>query len=159
MEIDWDRVLPARFRVLPVSVEPVEYAQRIGAVLKRHYSHGRIKMLAMAWRIATPAQPKCSPNPSLRHTTNVFIGCSARQGIFLRKQLAELTLLRNNPSADGIRLTNPTAGTISTESNPTRSLPDESIPDGSTKSNRSEEAAAAQEAASAVFSVLFPARH
>ncbi len=61
VEIDWDRVLPARFRVLPVSVEPVEYAQRIGAVLKRHYSHGRIKMLAMARRIATPAQREVLP--------------------------------------------------------------------------------------------------
>lgn len=54
--VDWEEVLPAWFRVLSATTGPDEYAQRITAVLKCHYEHGRVKMLAVARRIATPAQ-------------------------------------------------------------------------------------------------------
>ncbi len=54
--VDWENVLPAWFRVLSATTGPSEYAQRITTVLKRHYEHGRIKMFAIARKIATPAQ-------------------------------------------------------------------------------------------------------
>ena len=38
-----------------------EYAQRITTVLKRHYKHGSTKMLAVARKIATPAQRQALP--------------------------------------------------------------------------------------------------
>jgi len=40
-EIDWEKVLPVWFRVLSATADPGEYAQRIDAVLKQHYDHGR----------------------------------------------------------------------------------------------------------------------
>jgi hypothetical protein len=56
MGFDWEKVLPAWFRVLSTAVEPAEYARRVDAVLDRHYAHGRAEMLAVARRTATPAQ-------------------------------------------------------------------------------------------------------
>jgi len=53
---DWENVLPAWFRVLSATAGPSEYAQGINTLLKRHYEYGRIKMLAAARKIATPAQ-------------------------------------------------------------------------------------------------------
>jgi hypothetical protein len=61
VEVDWEKVLPAWFRVLSATVSPAEYAQRIDAVLNHHYRHGRAKMLAVARRIATPAQRQTLP--------------------------------------------------------------------------------------------------
>jgi hypothetical protein len=49
-------VLPAWFKVLSLTAQPQEYAQRITAMLTRHYHYGRDKMLPVARRIATPAQ-------------------------------------------------------------------------------------------------------
>jgi len=54
--IDWQKVLPAWFRVLSATADPAEYAQRVDAILKRHYEYGRSEMLAVARRVATPAQ-------------------------------------------------------------------------------------------------------
>jgi len=54
--VDWARVLPAWFRVLSATVGPAECAQRIATTLRCHYEQGRIKMLAVARRIATPTQ-------------------------------------------------------------------------------------------------------
>ena len=54
--IDWEKVLPVWFRVLSATADPGEYVQRIDAVLKQHYVHGRTKMLTVAKRVATPAQ-------------------------------------------------------------------------------------------------------
>jgi hypothetical protein len=54
--VDWENVLPAWFKVLSATAGPSEYAQRINTLLKRHYEYGRIKMLAVARKIATPAQ-------------------------------------------------------------------------------------------------------
>ena len=54
--VDWEKVLPAWFRVLSATAEPDEYAQRITEILNCHYAHGRVKMLAKARKIATPAQ-------------------------------------------------------------------------------------------------------
>jgi hypothetical protein len=54
-------VLPAWFRVLSATTGPSDYAQRITTVLKRHYKHGRIKMLAVAHKIATLAQRRAPP--------------------------------------------------------------------------------------------------
>jgi hypothetical protein len=56
--IDWEKVLPVWFRVLSATADPGEYAQRIDAVLKQHYDHGRTKMLTVAMRVATPAQSR-----------------------------------------------------------------------------------------------------
>ncbi len=59
--VDWENVLPAWFKVLSATAGPAEYAQGITTLLKRHYKHGRIKMLAVARRIATPAQGRALP--------------------------------------------------------------------------------------------------
>jgi hypothetical protein len=59
--VDWENVLPAWFRVLSATAGPSEYAQRITTLLKRHYGHGRIKMLAVARKTATPAQRQALP--------------------------------------------------------------------------------------------------
>ena len=59
--VDWENVLPAWFKVLSATAGPSEYAQGITTVLKRHYKHGRIKMLAVARKIATPAQRQALP--------------------------------------------------------------------------------------------------
>lgn len=54
--VDWEKVLPAWFRVLSATAQPDEYARRVTTVLKCHYEQGRVKMLAAARRVATPAQ-------------------------------------------------------------------------------------------------------
>jgi hypothetical protein len=54
--VDWPKVLPAWFKVLSVTAEPEEYAERITALISRHYSYGRDKMLAIARRTATADQ-------------------------------------------------------------------------------------------------------
>jgi hypothetical protein len=59
--VDWENVLPAWFKVLSATAGPSEYAQGITTVLKRHYKHGRIKMFAVARKIATPAQRQALP--------------------------------------------------------------------------------------------------
>jgi hypothetical protein len=59
--VDWETVLPAWFKVLSATTGPSEYAQRITTLLKRHYEYGRVKMLVVARRIATPAQRQALP--------------------------------------------------------------------------------------------------
>jgi hypothetical protein len=54
----WDKVLPPWFKVLSATATPVEYAERITALLKNHYNYGRDKMLAIARKTATPDQRK-----------------------------------------------------------------------------------------------------
>ena len=61
--VDWESVLPAWFKVLSATVGPAEYAQRIATTLKCHNEHGRVKMLAVARRIATPTQRQALPKP------------------------------------------------------------------------------------------------
>ena len=61
MGFDWEKVLPAWFRVLSATVEPAEYARLIDAVLNRHYALGHTRMLAVARNTATPAQRKALP--------------------------------------------------------------------------------------------------
>jgi len=56
--VDWARVLPAWFKVLSVTAGPEDFAHRVTALLSRHYSYGRDKMLAVARRTATPPQRK-----------------------------------------------------------------------------------------------------
>lgn len=56
--VDWERVLPPWFRVLSATAAPGEYAERIAALLERHYNYGRDKMLAVARKTATPEQRK-----------------------------------------------------------------------------------------------------
>jgi hypothetical protein len=56
--VDWAKVLPIWFVVLSATAEPLEYAERITALLSRHYSYGRDKMLAVARRTATTDQRK-----------------------------------------------------------------------------------------------------
>jgi len=59
--VDWEKVLPAWFRVLSATAGPSEYAQRITTLPKRHHQYGWIKMLAAARKIATPAQRQALP--------------------------------------------------------------------------------------------------
>jgi hypothetical protein len=59
--VDWENVLQAWFRVLSATTGPSEYAERITTVLKRHYKHGSTNMLAVARKIATPAQRQALP--------------------------------------------------------------------------------------------------
>ncbi len=54
--VDWAKVLPVWFKALSATAEPLEYAERITALLSCHYSHGRDKMLAIARRTATARQ-------------------------------------------------------------------------------------------------------
>ena len=54
--IDWEKVLPAWFRILSATADPGEYAKRVDAILKKHYEYGRGKIMSVARRIATPAQ-------------------------------------------------------------------------------------------------------
>jgi hypothetical protein len=56
--VDWARVLPVWFKVLSLTAEPQEYAQRITGLLAHHYNYGRDKMLTVARRLATPPQRK-----------------------------------------------------------------------------------------------------
>ncbi len=56
--IDWNKVLPSWFRVLSATAEPAEYAEKITALLDRHYSGGDAKTLAIARRTATLEQRK-----------------------------------------------------------------------------------------------------
>lgn len=73
--VDWEGILPHWFRVLAATAAPEEYAQRITALIGRHYHYGRDKMLAVARRIATPMQRAAlagaaSPRPlAVRHGT------------------------------------------------------------------------------------------
>jgi hypothetical protein len=60
--VDWENVLRAWFKVLSATAGPSEYAQGITTVLKRHYKHGRLKMFAVARKIATPAQRRALPD-------------------------------------------------------------------------------------------------
>ena len=54
--VDWSKVLPPWFRVLAATVAPADYAEKITALLERHYAYGRDKMLVVARKAATPAQ-------------------------------------------------------------------------------------------------------
>ncbi|MHB8874023.1 MAG: hypothetical protein ACYC8T_10090 [Myxococcaceae bacterium] len=54
--VHWEKVLPPWFKVLSATAEPEEYAQRIVGLLKQHDDYGSAKMLAIARRVATPAQ-------------------------------------------------------------------------------------------------------
>ncbi len=60
--IDWEKVLPAWFRVLSATAEPAEYAQRIAAVLEHHCRYKCVKLLAVAKRMATPVQRLALPD-------------------------------------------------------------------------------------------------
>jgi len=59
--VDWEELLPAWFRVLSATAGPSEYEERITTLLNRHHQYGRIKMLAAARKIATPAQRQALP--------------------------------------------------------------------------------------------------
>ncbi len=54
--VNWEKVLPPWFKVLSATASPDEYASRIVALLKHHYDYGSAKMLALAQKVATPAQ-------------------------------------------------------------------------------------------------------
>ncbi len=56
--VNWDKVLPAWFKVLSATAEPEEYARGTLDRIIRHYSYGSDKMLPRARRIATPEQRK-----------------------------------------------------------------------------------------------------
>jgi len=56
--VDWERVLPAWFKVLSATTEPEEFVTRATSLLWPHYRHGRDKMLVIARRTGTPKQRK-----------------------------------------------------------------------------------------------------
>jgi hypothetical protein len=56
--VDWARVLPVWFKVLSVTAEPEEYAERITTLLSAHYRYGRKEMLVIARGTATADQRK-----------------------------------------------------------------------------------------------------
>jgi hypothetical protein len=56
--VEWPKVLPVWFKLLSATAGPEEYAERVTALLTRHYSYGRDKMLLIARRTATVAQRK-----------------------------------------------------------------------------------------------------
>ena len=59
--IDWEKVLPAWLRVLSATTDPGEYAQRVDAILKKQYANDRSQLVAVARRLATPAQRSALP--------------------------------------------------------------------------------------------------
>ena len=56
--VDWAKVLPVWFKVLSATAKPVDYAERITALLACHYDYSRDRMLAIARRTATTDQRK-----------------------------------------------------------------------------------------------------
>ncbi len=70
--VDWGKVLPAYFEVLSATAQPKEYAERISALLSRHYSYGRDKMLAIARRTASPDQRKALAEVKGRNVLEVL---------------------------------------------------------------------------------------
>ena len=66
--VHWEKVLPPWFKVLSATAQPAEYAQRIVGLLKHHYHYGSAKMLAVARKVATPAQRQALPKPDAAAT-------------------------------------------------------------------------------------------
>ena len=56
--VGWARVLPVWFELLSATAAPKDYAERITALLSRHYSYRQAEMLTIARRIATEDQRK-----------------------------------------------------------------------------------------------------
>ena len=61
MGIDWNRVLPAWFRVLAVTIDSAEYAERVEEIVNR-YCHGeQAEMLTLACSIESSAHQNSAP--------------------------------------------------------------------------------------------------
>jgi hypothetical protein len=56
--VDWAQVLPSWFKVLSAMATPEEYATRVVALLNRHCGYQSPTMLAVAGKLATPAQAR-----------------------------------------------------------------------------------------------------
>jgi hypothetical protein len=56
--VDWQRVLPAWFRCLSATSQPLEYATQVITVVDDFGHHARDKHMSSAKRVATPAQRK-----------------------------------------------------------------------------------------------------
>jgi hypothetical protein len=56
--VDWEKVLPSWFKVMSATASPEEYATRVVVILNRHCSHESHTMLAVARKLATPAQKR-----------------------------------------------------------------------------------------------------
>jgi hypothetical protein len=54
--VDWEKVLPSWFKALSATATPEEYATRVVGILNHHCSHEGPTMLAVARKLATPAQ-------------------------------------------------------------------------------------------------------
>ena len=67
--VHWENVLPPWFKVLSATAEAEEYAQRIVSLLNHHYHYGSARMLAVARKVATPAQRRALPEPEAAATT------------------------------------------------------------------------------------------
>jgi hypothetical protein len=95
---DWATVLPVWFKILSATAEPEEYAERITALLSRHYSYERDKMLAIARPTCNDA-PTQGPRKSRR---GVAHNCR-------RRETFDASLPRRNREfhAAGVRLSRP----------------------------------------------------
>lgn len=56
--VDWEKVLPAWFKVLSATAMPEEFATRVVDLLNHHCKHERRAMLAVARKLATPGQKR-----------------------------------------------------------------------------------------------------
>jgi hypothetical protein len=56
--VDWEKVLPSWFKVLSATAMPEEYAMQVAGLLKRHCGYVAPAMLALARKLATPAQQR-----------------------------------------------------------------------------------------------------
>ncbi|MFH1970582.1 MAG: hypothetical protein ABIJ53_09730 [Verrucomicrobiota bacterium] len=64
--VDWNKLLPVWFKSLSSMSEPAVYVSRVTAIINEFCAYDRDKHLAIARRVATPAQKRAFSNPKGR---------------------------------------------------------------------------------------------
>lgn len=64
--VDWNKLLPVWFKCLSSMSEPAVYVSRVTAIINEFCAYARDKHLAIAQRVATPAQKRAFSNPKDR---------------------------------------------------------------------------------------------
>jgi hypothetical protein len=64
--VDWNKLLPVWFKCLSSMSEPAVYVSRVTAIINEFCAYDRDKHLAIARRVATPAQKRAFSNPKGR---------------------------------------------------------------------------------------------